>query len=167
LGREFFTDCLIFSGRLLFQNHLAFLLQGRNSGASRTSPFRAHEHEQEINMNTRKSGLTLALTAAIGVAGMAQASGNPFAMQSLQQGYQVAAADDKVMEGKCGGAKGMEGKCGGAKDANDKAGAKAKSKEGKCGEGKCGGSKAKTKAMEGKCGGDKAKAMEGKCGGSK
>jgi uncharacterized low-complexity protein len=96
-------------------------------------------------MKASKTTLTLALTAAIGAAGIAQAaSSNPFAMQSLNNGYMVASADAKSMEGKCG-----EGKCGGNK---------AKAKEGKCGEGKCGGSKAKAK--EGKCG-------EGKCGGSK
>jgi len=114
-------------------------------------------------MNATKTTLTLALTAAIGAASFAHAAGNPFAMHSLNSGYLLAAADDKVMEGKCGGdkAKAMEGKCGG-----DKAKA-TKAKEGKCGEGKCGASKTKAKAMEGKCGGDKAKSMEGKCGGSK
>jgi uncharacterized low-complexity protein len=104
---------------------------------------------RRFNMNATKTTLTLALTAAIGVASFAHAAGNPFAMQSLNSGYLVAAADDKAMEGKCGG---------------DKAKA-TKAKEGKCGEGKCGASKTKAKAMEGKCGGDKAKAMEGKCGG--
>ena len=116
-------------------------------------------------MNATQTTLTLALTAAIGAASFAHAAGNPFAMQSLNSGYLVAAADDKAMEGKCGSdkAKAMEGKCGG-----DKAKA-TKAKDGKCGEGKCGANKAKAKAksMEGKCGGDKAKAMEGKCGGSK
>jgi uncharacterized low-complexity protein len=105
-------------------------------------------------MNVSKTTLTLALTAAIGASGiaagsLAHAAGNPFAMQNLNSGYLVAAADDKAKEGKCG-----EGKCG----AN-----KAKAKEGKCGEGKCGANK--SKAKEGKCGGDKA--MEGKCGGNK
>ncbi|MCP5278429.1 MAG: hypothetical protein H6935_08700 [Thiobacillus sp.] len=99
-------------------------------------------------MNATKKTLTLALgaalTAAIGTAGLAQAAGNPFAMQGLSSGYMVAAAD-KAKDGKCG-----EGKCGGSKDA--------KAKDGKCGEGKCGGSKAKAK--DGKCG-------EGKCGGKK
>ncbi len=118
-------------------------------------------------MNATKTTLTLALTAAIGAAGIAHAAGNPFAMQSLRGGYLVAAADDKAMEGKCGGdkAKAMEGKCGG-----DKAKA-SKAKDGKCGEGKCGANKAKAKAkakaMEGKCGADKAKATEGKCGADK
>ena len=106
-------------------------------------------------MNATKTTLTLALTAAIGAAGIAHAAGNPFAMQSLRGGYLVAAADDKAMEGKCGG---------------DKAKA-SKAKDGKCGEGKCGANKAKAKAkakaMEGKCGADKAKATEGKCGADK
>lgn len=35
-----------------------------------------------IDMNTTKTTLTLALTAAIGAAGVAYAAGNPFAMQS-------------------------------------------------------------------------------------
>ncbi|MDO9225627.1 MAG: hypothetical protein Q8M09_06005 [Pseudomonadota bacterium] len=115
-------------------------------------------------MNTTKTTLTLALTAAIGAAGIAYAAGNPFAMQSLNSGYVVAAADSKMKDGKCG-----TGKCGANKA---KAKAKASDMEGKCGgdmgktmEGKCGGDKAK--AMEGKCGGDMGKTMEGKCGGSK
>ena len=109
-------------------------------------------------MNATKTTLTLALTAVVGAAGMAHAA-NPFAMQSLSSGYMVAAADDKTMEGKCGGNKTMEGKCGG-----DKA---TKAKDGKCGEGKCGANKAKTKAKaaDGKCGASKA--ADGKCGGNK
>lgn len=78
-------------------------------------------------MNASKTLLTLTLGAALGSAGLASASFTadaPFAMQALDRGYLVAAAD-KAKEGKCG-----EGKCG----------AKAsKAKEGKCGEGKCGG----------------------------
>lgn len=89
-------------------------------------------------MNTTKTSITLALTAALG-SGIALADGNPFAMQELPQGYTVAEAgtdaDIKVKEGKCGGAK-----------------ADAKAKEGKCGEGKCGGAKAEDKVKEGKCG---------------
>lgn len=64
-------------------------------------------------MNATQKNLTLALgtalTAAIGVAGVAHAADNPFAMQSLSSGYMVAAAD-KAQDGKCG-----EGKCGGKK----------------------------------------------------
>jgi uncharacterized low-complexity protein len=97
-------------------------------------------------MKASKATLTLALTAAIGAAGIAHAAGNPFALNALSQGYMVAAAD-KAQDGKCG-----EGKCGGAKKD-------VKAKDGKCGEGKCGGAK-ETKAKDGKCG-------EGKCGGTK
>jgi uncharacterized low-complexity protein len=96
-------------------------------------------------MKASKTTLTLALTAAIGVAGIAHAAGNPFALNALPQGYMVAAAD-KAQDGKCG-----EGKCGAKKDT--------KAKDGKCGEGKCGGAK-EPKAKDGKCG-------EGKCGGKK
>jgi len=58
----------------------------------------------------------LALTAALGAAGLSHAgTGNPFASERLNPGYQIAAADN--MEGKCGGDKAMtmEGKCGGSK----------------------------------------------------
>jgi len=77
------------------------------------------------------------LTTAIGLAGAlafgaVNAAENPFAMQDLGKGYQVA---DKHMDGKCGGdmKKGKDGKCG-----NEK-----KMKDGKCGEGKCGSDKKK------------------------
>lgn len=96
-------------------------------------------------MNTSKTAITLALTAALGSAGVALASENPFGIQALDQGYQVAEAGTKAQDGKCG-----EGKCGaGMKDA-------AKAKDGKCGEGM----KDATKAKDGKCG-------EGKCGAGK
>lgn len=102
-------------------------------------------------MNTRTT-LTLALAAAIGAAGFAHAS-SPFAMQSLKSGYMVAAADDKVMEGK----------------ATDATGTEAKAKDGKCSTGKCGANKARkakakkaAKAHDGKCGAnmDKGKSMD-------
>ncbi len=64
------------------------------------------------------------------------AADNPFKLDSLKNGYQVA-DNDKAKEGKCGGDKAKEGKCGGTRRRD----------------GKCGGDKAK----EGKCGGDKAK----------
>lgn len=102
-------------------------------------------------MKTRTATLTLALTAALGTAGIAYATnGNPFALNDLSQGYQVAATD-KAQDGKCG-----EGKCGGTKNAKA---TDSKAKDGKCGEGKCGGTKS-VKAKDGKCG-------EGKCGGKK
>ena len=90
------------------------------------------------NKNTPK-----ALAAALGatfVASMAaspvvSADQNPFAMQPLSSGYQVA---DKGKEGQCG-----EGKCGGKKDGKKEGncGGKDGKKEGQCGEGKCGGKK--------------------------
>jgi uncharacterized low-complexity protein len=107
---------------------------------------------KKINM---KKLTTVAASAAIVAtfsAGNVNAGENPFGMQELSTGYNVAMSEGTCGEGKCG-----EGKCG------DKAKAKvddvkAKAKEAKCGEGKCG---------EGKCGGDKAKEAkcgEGKCG---
>lgn len=93
-------------------------------------------------MKTNTTTLTLALTAAIGAAGIAHAAGNPFALNALSQGYQLAAAD-KVQDGKCGDkkeTKAQDGKCGGAKDMNATE-TKAKAKDGKCGEGKCGAKK--------------------------
>ncbi|MDD5366562.1 MAG: hypothetical protein PHR30_14590, partial [Gallionellaceae bacterium] len=92
-------------------------------------------------MNT--TTLTLALTATLGIAGLAHASGNPFAMQSLSSGYMVA-VDAKTMEGKCGTGKAEEAKCGAGKTKDDKCGAsKAKAPEPKCGA---------NKAPEAKCG---------------
>lgn len=104
-------------------------------------------------MNLTKTSLaSLALTAAMGTLGIAQAEDNPFAMQDLKGGYQLAAADEGTMAGKA-----KDSKCGAGKAT-----------ETKSTEGKCGGDKGK--AAEGKCGGAKeteAKTMEGKCGGSK
>jgi len=94
--------------------------------------------------------ITIALGSAFAAATLlpVHAAGNPFAAKTLDAGYQVAQADTKAKDGKCG-----EGKCGGDKKAT-------KAKDGKCGEGKCGGDKKATKAKDGKCG-------EGKCGGDK
>jgi uncharacterized low-complexity protein len=109
-------------------------------------------------MKTKQSHLKLATGAAVAASfalgSVAHAADNPFAMQKLEGGYQLAQADKKA-EGKCGGSKGKDGACGGAK-ADDK------KKDGKCGEGKCGGDKkaADDKKKDGKCG-------EGKCGGAK
>jgi uncharacterized low-complexity protein len=130
-------------------------------------------------MKATKSTLSLAIGSAFAASMIAvpaaHAENNPFAMQQLQSGYMVAAADTaaapaKAAEGKCGGKKEGEMK---AKDG--KCGNKAKMKDGKCGEGKCGAGKkdakaAPAKAADGKCGGKKAddmKAKEGKCGGAK
>lgn len=74
-------------------------------------------------MNTSNKTLGLALAATLGAAGMAGAADSPFAMQAMDQGYQLAQAD-KTTSGKCGAAK-----CG--------ANMKAKSTAGTCGAGKC------------------------------
>ncbi len=88
-------------------------------------------------MASKKSVLSLAIgsafAASIAAAPIAGAADNPFQMESLKSGYQVAGVakgeEGKCGEGKCGEAKCGEAKCGGDKDT-----------EGKCGEGKCGGS---------------------------
>jgi uncharacterized low-complexity protein len=69
-----------------------------------------------------------AFAASIAAAPIASAADNPFEMDSLKNGYQVAGVA-KGEEAKCG-----EGKCGGASD-DEKGG------EAKCGEAKCGGDK--------------------------
>jgi uncharacterized low-complexity protein len=96
-------------------------------------------------MNTSKTAVSLAFTAALGSSGVALADDNPFAMQLLGQGYQVAEADAKMPEGKCGGKQMEEGKCGGSKAMEGASVDKpeSKAKDGKCGEGKCGASKGK------------------------
>lgn len=103
-------------------------------------------------------GLTVATALT---AGVAQADVNPFSVNEISSGYEVAAN----MEGKCGEGKCGEGKCGGdtskkADEAKKCDASKKADKEGKCGEGKCGGDASKKADKEGKCG-------EGKCGGSK
>ena len=78
---------------------------------------------------------TVAAGAAIAAsltAGVANAADNPFGMQPLNTGYNVAMSEGTCGEGKCGANKGKEGKCG-----------EGKAKEAKCGEGK---------AKEAKCG---------------
>ncbi|MBE9564827.1 MAG: hypothetical protein IMF17_06235 [Proteobacteria bacterium] len=72
---------------------------------------------------------TVAASAAIVAsfaAGNALATENPFGMQELNSGYNVAMSEGTCGEGKCG-----EGKCGEGK-------AESKDAEAKCGEGKCG-----------------------------
>jgi len=89
-----------------------------------------------------------AFAASLAASPIAGAAENPFSMNDLGNGYQVA---EKGKEGGCGGMKGKakegkcgdmakktkEGKCG---DMKDKSGMKGK-KDGQCGEGKCGGKK--------------------------
>lgn len=88
---------------------------------------------------TLVTGAVVAATAALVPA--VQAADNPFGMQKLASGYQLAAADDKKKDGKCG-----EGKCGATKMSGDKKPADDKKKEGSCGgdkkkDGSCGGKK--------------------------
>ena len=94
------------------------------------------------NKNTPK-----ALAAALGatfVASMAaspvvSADQNPFTMQPLSSGYQLA---DKGKEGNCGGKKETEAHCGAKGDKDGHCGGKKDGKkEGQCGEAKCGGNK--------------------------
>jgi uncharacterized low-complexity protein len=92
-----------------------------------------------------KKNTPKALAAALGatfVASMAatpvaSADANPFAMQPLSSGYQVA---DKGKEGNCGDKKDgkKEGNCGDKKDGKEEGKGK---KDGQCGEAKCGGNK--------------------------
>ena len=103
-----------------------------------------------------KSNSFKPMAAALGASMLAtalapavSAAENPFALNELKSGYQLAQAettDSKPAEGKCG-----EGKCGGGKMGEDKGGDKTGT------EGKCGGA---AKGAEGKCCG------EGKCGGA-
>lgn len=79
--------------------------------------------------------------AAVALTPVAHAADNPFAAKQLSAGYQLAQADTKGKEGKCG-----EAKCGAEKKAKDaKCGADKKpadkKADGKCGEAKCGAKK--------------------------
>src|SRR5688572_7149580 len=99
-------------------------------------------------MVRKKKLVAVGSAFAVSMVGLpvANAADNPFAMESLESGYQVAADEAKKKEGKCG-----EGKCGASKTSDKKA-------DGKCGEGKCGANQTADKKADGKCG-------EGKCGG--
>jgi len=97
-------------------------------------------------MNKKTLSLTLSGALAstlMSAAPVIQAGENPFAMSSISQAQQLAAADDKSAEGGCSG----------------------KVREGKCGEGKC--SANKMKDMKGAEGGCSGKVGEGKCGAKK
>lgn len=103
----------------------------------------------------KKTSLTLALGSVFAAAAFspAIAADSPFSAEKLNGGYQLAQADTKAKDGKCGGDKKADAKCGADKK-----------KDGKCGgdkkaEGKCGADKA-DKKRDGKCG-------EGKCGADK
>lgn len=107
-------------------------------------------------MNKTKTSLSLgsAFLATATLALSAQAGQTGYSAQTLDKGYQVAAADmDKKADGSCGAAKKADGSCGAAKKADGSCGA-AKGKEGSCGASK---PHAGKKRADGKCG-------EGKCG---
>ena len=90
------------------------------------------------NKNTPKAlaaALGATFVATMAATPVASADTNPFAMQPLSSGYQVAGK-----EGTCGGKKGTEAHCGSKTDKEGHCGEKGK-KEGQCGEGKCGSKK--------------------------
>lgn len=76
-------------------------------------------------MSCKKSIISItvgsAFAATLGIAPVAFAADNPFAIQSLDKGYMVADAhkhvEKKAGEGKCGAMKAGEGKCGGMKSS--------------------------------------------------
>ncbi len=86
--------------------------------------------------------------AAVALTPIAHAAdGNPFSSAKLESGYQLAQADTKGKDGKCGEAKcgadkKKDAKCGADKKKDGKCGAD-KKKDGKCGEAKCGADKKK------------------------
>ena len=85
------------------------------------------------NLVSLAIGSTLAATA---LTPLAHAAGdNPFAASGLPAGYQLAQADSKKMEAKCGAdKKAAEAKCGADKKAAEaKCGADKKGAEAKCG----------------------------------
>lgn len=70
-----------------------------------------------------------AFLASVALSPLASATENPFQLNQLNGGYNLA--EKAEGEGKCGEGKCGEGKCGGEKPKAEG--------EGKCGEGKCGG----------------------------
>ena len=66
--------------------------------------------------------------ASVALSPFASATGNPFQIDKLEAGYQLAQAGDKKADGKCG-----EAKCGADKKAADERKAADKKKDGSCG----------------------------------
>lgn len=66
----------------------------------------------KLILATGAASVALAATAALSPAIAAE---NPFGMQKLSGGYQLAAADDKKKDASCGGDKKKDAACGGAK----------------------------------------------------
>ena len=106
-------------------------------------------------MNAQKKTLAVVLggafVASVAMSPVVHADQNPFAMKTLDKGYQVADAKD----GKCG-----TGKCGAnkKKETEGKCSADKKSADGKC--------SADKKSAEGNCSADK-KGAEGNCSANK
>lgn len=102
------------------------------------------------SINTVKTAIGLAFLSSTLAAPLSALAENPFVVNDLGSGYQVAAkdAEGKCGEAKCGAdkaGKAAEGTCGEGKGGE---GAAKKEAEGKCGEGKCGEGKAKTEKAE-------------------
>ncbi len=116
------------------------------------TPFINGEIMKKQNLLSLAIGSTFAAAA---LTSAAHAAENPFSATKLEAGYQLAQAEVKQKDGKCG-----EAKCGADKKATEMKDA-AKTKEGKCGEAKCGADK---KAAEAKAAG---KMKDGKCGEAK
>ena len=91
-------------------------------------------------MNKQLKNITLSSAVAIALASGHALADNPFSATQLEGGYQVASAEGKCGEGKCGAdEKKTDGKCGGdMKKTDGKCGGDMKKTDGKCGEGKCG-----------------------------
>lgn len=115
-------------------------------------------------MNNTQKTFALAIGGAFALtiaAASANAAENPFSAKPLSSGYQVADADMKTKDGKCGA-----GKCGA-----DKKNGMEKAHEGSCSadkikEGACSAEKAAmVKEKEGAC--SAAKAKEGSCSADK
>ncbi len=115
-----------------------------------------------------------AFAVSLAASPIVNAEQNPFSMNELFSGYQVADMEgncggNKNKEANCGGKKGKESNCGSkmnkAEEGEGNCGAQKKArKEGQCGEAKCGGNmKNADKSKEGNCGGSN-KSKEGKCG---
>lgn len=107
--------------------------------------------------SSKSKAVTLAVSSAfilsLGASVVNAAAKNPFAIKSLSSGYQVAEADTKMKEGKCG-----EGECSAEMKKQMKTEASDKAKEGSC--------HGDMKAKEGSCHGD-MKDKEGSCHGDK
>jgi uncharacterized low-complexity protein len=130
----------------------------RGPGSRVTIQQHCEEKKQMRSNSSRPFAAALGATVlATALAPATSAEENPFALNELRAGYQLAQEGSTPAEGKCG-----EGKCGGEKPGEGKCGAGKSSSEGKCGaaksssEGKCG----TGKAAEGKC------CAEGQCGGA-